>query len=222
MPSIAGCETKAYNALPSLATAHTMLMAEKNLDIARERLRPVFLRHKAERFWGLSLLHRHWPLEAGEIAVQSYHPNLDGYEYRTMPVKRYFDYPWPSSMIVAERPRMFNVFEWSTDNFARTANEFLSDSPRFLDEVYEEFCGNELCSVFGISLARDVTCNGNELVEHTLENRVSVIREVRPDQIARHTLTETLWVFSDDKVGMVCKSKCFETDQHQQYHDPNG
>jgi hypothetical protein len=128
---------------------------------------------------------------------------------------------WPCNIIVSNDAPYFLPFEFTKEPLAEIGNQFLEDNPMFCSELKTVFQLHSFGDTFGLVLARTAMTPGRELVEYTLDNRTSVIKEVPPGKHGRHALTETSWVFDPDRAMMACKTKCFETTQHQVYHDPN-
>jgi hypothetical protein len=129
---------------------------------------------------------------------------------------------WPYNFTVSTPAPYLHPFEFTDDPLAEDANRFLQETPSFCSDLFHAFQDNSLEGIFGLVLARKVLATGRELVEYTFGSRTSVLKEMLPCEHVRCTLTETSWVFDPDKAAMACKTKCFETTQHQVYHDPKG
>lgn len=212
---------KSFNNLPSLVDANTMLVSEGKLQLALQTLQPLFIKHQMQNYWGISLLHRHWHIESDEIALQKRREKGLRTELIMRPSKDPSTEIYPSNFFLVESRPYLLPFEYSCDEHARVANEMLRMAPDFIPDLLHAFSLCDFFDTFGLIVVRDASRTDLEFVEYTFPNRVSVVREMVKDYRNKDKLVETAWGFSSSNVAMACKSKCFETKDHPQYHDPN-
>jgi hypothetical protein len=51
-----------FNDLPSIESADAEMKRQDKLTTAFNVLGPIFLKHSMHEKWGLTLLHKHWPV----------------------------------------------------------------------------------------------------------------------------------------------------------------
>jgi hypothetical protein len=221
-----------FNELPPVLLADTEARRNSKLERALQVLGPLFLEHGVCQTWGLGLLHRHWPISSDELPVQTVE-NKKEREFvmtpRRAPFSRAF---WPSVWAVrltGDGPAIVPT-EFSTDPDVALANDVLTTSSDFINHFARTSINEGMAQSFGLVAARMLTSEECSWVEHTYDDRRSVVTEVNNRDIDKRKMIQTTWFFASTGTTS-CTTKCAafcdvsdegHTSFHQTYHDPGG
>jgi hypothetical protein len=230
-------DSSRFNSLLAIEAADTKMKANNMLPFALSKLGPVFARHNMCELWGLSLLHKHWDLECGELPIQdlgNLGTSWDRQEYITEPRTSFGKDVWPCVLAVDSQtgPALIPL-EFSSDPCAEEATSALRDFPDFSLDFCQTVLSNGLEQTFGLFVAKQKPRPGYELVEFNFEERVSLLRETPSAEARLHALIETSWLFLPSAAANACTTKCAKfcdatggshtgNSIHQVYHDPQG
>jgi hypothetical protein len=227
MSQLASFDRSLYNSLPGVEEVDRLVRSSGKLEMALATLGSLFVRHNMCDKWGLSILHSHWFVDAGQTPLQEALAGPEGKEFVTMPRVGPFSQPvWPSLFAVASG--MLQPMEFSTDKVAQEANAALSESS-FLYEFAATLTSLDLATTFGLILVREPEDATREFVEFNRDGS-SVLRPVLSTEVDRDSLVQTSWRFAPDAVGASCQASCFQTctvsdsghikNPHQKLHRP--
>lgn len=202
----------AFNSLPTIEAATRMMNADGKLELVLHELEPIFTIHEMEDFWGICLLHKHWEVFPDELPMQQPVVGDEGIEYVSMPRSaRSSDGYYPSVLsAIGKQPGRLRALEYSTDEVVAEAYGKLVANPDFAREVGQALVSLGLETTFGLTVCKGASDPGLELIETTTEDRVSIVREVKPNSISRTRLLPTAWTFSRYKNGLDCVKSCFQ------------
>jgi hypothetical protein len=195
-----------YNNLPFVGAADEYVENGGLAEKMALRVREIFLRHELADYWGISLLHRHWPIESDEVPAEDaiFDKGLPAYVMR--PALRNSGDIYVPCLISIE-DASFETLEFSSRPDALNAFHQLQQRDVFLQELREALLPDGLNQVFGLGSVRQVSDERNRLVEFSYGDRAPVMRETPFSQIADSDLIQTFWTFSAHMVqDQLCES----------------
>jgi len=201
-----------FNALPDIEIADAEMRAAGTLTTVLTALGPVFVKHNMCDKWGISLLHNHWPVEPGEVAVQHAEQTNSPREFETRPrsmVNSGAEF-WPTILAISPGSEAtLEPVEFSTESYAYEAGNALTSE--FIRDFCQTLNANGLGNVFGLIAPQTVSSPELEFVEFNPGGRVSVLKETTVAGHNRTRLIETSWRLVPDKVAGTCTKSCFVT-----------
>ena len=220
----------AFNKLPAVMLADAGARRDGMLERALRSFAPLFAHYEVCQHWGVGLLHRHWPISTDEVPIQTV-KNKKGREFvmtpRHTPFKRAY---WPSVWAVglAEGGPRIVPTEFSTDPDVALANQLLTRRSDFVNHFCRTCINEGLAQSFGLVAVRKLTSDESSWVEHTYEDRKSVVTEMNNQDIETQKMIQTTWFFESDSktsCSTKCAAFCDVTDSghtpfHQTYHNP--
>lgn len=214
-----------FNGLSAIEVADEEMHDQNKLGIALSALGPIFMRYEVCDTWGISLLHKHWPLEDGERPVQeAIHKNGE-MQFVTRPRALHLSGPHaPSVFRVAPGPHL-DAIEFSTDHQVFSAHDALSGKPDFVNEFCRAVVANNLQDTFGL-IANKLIDDEEWLVEFNYAGRMSVLRRSTTEDPKEGRYIQTSWRFAKDASGIDCHFRCLSscqssTDGHIRNHPPD-
>jgi hypothetical protein len=215
-----------FNRLPEVELADDHVRSNDLLSTALATFAPIFRRHGVCDTWGISLLHKHWPLLQGERPVQEVKLRGDDTEFVTRPRGIDFAKALASSILAVDAmPLELRVVELSADPVVHQANRVLRAKPDFVEAFCRAAVEGGLAESFGLIALKRASTPDAELVEYNFAERVSVLREVVGEEPAGRVI-QTSWRFVPDEGGIDCHfrctSKCTSSSSgHQSGHKSN-
>ncbi len=161
-------------------------------------LRDLFDRHEMNMFWGIYLIHHHWEIRDGEVAVEDIVDGTTPPQYTMKPMQGNRDSKEAVPITYAVHGDVFQALEFSVAPYAFKAHELLKAKPQFLAEFYSLMTENDLAKTFGLGVVRHVPDEDHGWIEFTAEDeRLSIMRYMPRGGVAANHLTRTSWTFSD-------------------------
>ena len=214
-----------FNRLPEIEIADAVMRERDSLSVALAELGPIFTKYRVCDAWGISLLHKHWPLEQGEGPVQELVRKNSEMQFVTKPKVLQMNGPHlPSILGVTADARLYAV-EFSTDPQVSAAHDVLRNTPGFVVEFCRAIVAKDLRETFGL-IANKQLEEDQELVEFNYTGRISVLRLSRSDDPSDGRYIQTSWRFVADSSGIDCHFRYLSTcesgvGEHQPKHPPD-
>lgn len=204
-------DSSLFNSLPPIEAADNEMRTKNQLRIALSVFGPVFAKHKMCDSWGISLLHKHWAIEDGELPIQDSAETCVPREFITAPRGPSFPKQFsPAILRVDGRGKSsLSPLEFSTDQRACEAFHALTCNQAFVRDFRETALATGLGTTFGLIATKEVSSPELELVEFNQSARISVLKEVPSVETKDKTLIETCWRFRADAAGIDCEASCF-------------
>jgi hypothetical protein len=199
-----------FNSLPDIETADQTLRESGKLEKALDCLGPLFIAHDLHNDWGISLLHRHWPIYLGELPLQRREVQ-DGQEtFVTSPWTSDIATSWPTTIAVRRSGRLRPV-EFSTLEGSEAAYKKLIEAKQFLVAAIHLWGREDLFDTFALSMLRYDPSGRTKYLETTLPDRVSLVRRISSEkEIDQQRVIETTWRFSPDAPTLGCEKLCVQ------------
>jgi hypothetical protein len=197
------------------------MRATDKLTLALTRLGPIFVKHSVCDTFGISLLHKHWPVAKGELPITDLSIDETPKEYELRPREQFAKKFYPSILASGSDMVGLEPLEFSADPYTVDAFEQLRQKPEFVSEFSKVLLENDLSGTFGLGIPRPTT-EGYELVEFTNEERCSVSKELPTTEARNMKTIETGWMFSGDATAG-CTKSCFakcNVPGHSPSHSP--
>ena len=224
-----------YNRLPVVEDADKYVNRNDLVSVMTMKVGNIFLRHEIEEYWGIGLLHHHWPIYSGEKPAEDMVNGSDGLEYITKPQENSRAGYVPSLLAannLAVDGRLFSSLEFSSDQVAGEAFRILVNKTEFLADLYAALVGSGLQNYFGLSSLKAAPSSNLTFMEYTQEDRASVLRLVSQEKLLGTNFIQTGWSFSKEKTADNCKRSCAKLcnvpaggghySSHTALHNPNG
>ncbi len=186
----------------------------------------ILAQHDAQERFGISLLHKHFDLQEGEIIVET--KSIDSKEF-TISVSSIYDQnnKVPSMWRFVEGEKTIQATQWVQSNGYNSIGHVIdSDLPLLLalrDTIIELGCINR----FGIGLLhRNSKLKDSEiLMESTDEdNRLQEMKLIQKSTLDKDGSIQTLWSFKGNLHNMawVCTTWCDYNSGHRNRHRRDG
>jgi hypothetical protein len=204
-------DSSLFNSLLPIEAANSEMKTKNQLSVALSVFGPVFAKHKMCDSWGVSLLHKHWAIEDGELPVQDSTDTCGPKEFVTAPRGSNFSKPFFPAILAVDRwgEPCLTPLEFSTDQRAHEAFRLLTRTQAFVREFRETALSSGLSATFGLIAAKEVSSPKFELVEFNHAERISVLKEVPSVETEGKTLIQTCWRFKAHAASMDCEASCF-------------
>jgi hypothetical protein len=202
---------EAYDSLPSLRLAGELFRKKNAAEQLLGPIRQLFLDRSLYHKYGISLLHKHFPIQATERLVDYHHvasPWMVGSQ-TALVVPRY------EGAIVPRTFRFFGgraiPYEFS---FSATIPP-MEEHEGFLQDVSNLLREHDLDEIFGVRLLDD---HDPELSMEVTEGKANIMMPV--GSLPDSALTEALWVFSPNEDQKChCQERCRTIDgEHKADH----
>ena len=191
-----------FNALPAVDVADENVRANDKLNIALAVLRPIFVQHGFCDAWGISLLHKHWLLEEGELPVQEIVCKDEETVFITRPRASDFAGRFLPSIMKVSSDMRLRVVEFSNDPNVHMAHDLLRAAPQFVTAFCRTVVANHLADTFGL-IANKATMEGRGLIEFNYTDRMSVLGRVFPRTIQEGRLSKQRGVLLKMRPGSI-------------------
>jgi hypothetical protein len=204
-------DSSMFNSLPPIEAADGEMRSKNRLRTALSVFGPVFAKHKMCDSWGISLLHRHWAIDEGELPIQDSAETSVRREFVTAPRRASFPKQFsPAILCVDGRGESsLSPLEFSTDQRVCEAFHALTFNQAFVRDFCETALATGLSTTFGLIATKEVSSPELELVEFNQSARISVLKEVPSVETKGKTLIQTCWRFKADAASMDCEASCF-------------
>lgn len=193
---------EAYDTLPSLFEAAAAFQAKGARKHLETDIRQLFLDFNVHQRYGVSLLHKHFSIEATQRLVDCHHtatPWTCG-DRSTSTFEKY------EGHIV---PRSYRFYENGTSpyEFAFRAEASAPDDADFVRELGDLFEKLDLANLLGLRVLGD---RDSELKVEVTEGKASIM--LAPGAVPDSELIEALWIFGlDDDDRCHCREVCWPT-----------
>ncbi len=172
--------------------------------------------HRFEDYVGVSLLHRHFDINAGEVIVKRFHGRRASIKPESWGLADHLiPYLWRIQSDGLGRPQAesleFLFADSARSKYAAKA-ESVAENRAFLEAMYSYLNQHGIEDVFGIGLIHnEIPVHANELLMETTNerHRTLTIRPYHSDRISSD-VSETYWAFhrDSDSVNQVCMWHC--------------
>lgn len=170
-----------YNRLLAVEEADDRLKGssefEKYLRIAGE----IIIRYGAQEYFGLRLMHRHFPLSPNHIMVEEFQllsdvPSLvtSAHTFEDARTKGAI----PSGWIFGSTLDEINVFETTTDPAVQKGSQFVQEHPEFFDEIGRSLRDSGLNNLVCLGILPRQSLTGNTPLVYLEQNYESTFQSV--------------------------------------------
>lgn len=203
--------SKCYNSLPEVEDNHELLKKSPHFSSFLKEAEEVVIKHELEQYVGFRLIHKHFPVEKGQLMVEenllvNSVPSLVTYaeDKNTVTLKKSLPSSWIFSGTESEE---LDVFETSTDSAVKQGVELLQQKKEFIQEIGSLVKKHEMNSLMSLALLRREKLFAKEdqiYVEISRSEEQKSIVQIFPSFEDKSDNIRTSWSFKGPK-----QQKCY-------------
>ncbi|MGV3598042.1 MAG: hypothetical protein ACO1PI_09245 [Bacteroidota bacterium] len=206
----------AFNELLEIQKATEIVQSGGLLKENLGKIGEMFIKYGVEKYWGLALLHRHFFVGKDEFPMTKVLELENNIEYKSEPQNfNFHENYWPSIFSFnCGQEFIMQPLEFSTDSLAKECNELLDKKVDFLLDFKNFLLTESLENIFGIICVKRAIADDTRFVEHNFDDRVSLLKITKVDEINKLNLGETSWYFNSSTNPVTCVYCPLDTDMH--------
>jgi len=213
---------KHYNKLSTVEEADKNLHSNPKFESVLKKAGEIITHNELESYFGLRLIHRHFPLKNNQIMVEEHQilsgkPSLVTYAHSLEEAKE--KQVFLSSWMFSPDSNDIYAFEATIDEAAKTGAMLVQRNPQFLDDMEKLLRENNLNNLLSLAVLKRESLPATKdqiyLEVNSSSEETSVV-QLWNDKESPHNSIVTSWSFNGPS-QLKCSSKCSATSSGHAY-----